>query len=973
MFVSIISFHLFALQSNGFRFTFHCPNESFYNRNLMACEQNATQLYQCKMRSLGSIQSTMATVTTINVPDNLIPPEAEPLTLSGVTAAGLEDIGHYTATTPVSDHHHGSDHGNDDRLSTNSSSPTDDWPQWASVSTEPEPSQQLQQHQHERPPRVSTTAKMIFGAGGNNLSTTTLIPPSLFMEPTLSNIVVEENPPNLNHIFAVAYNNNNNNNGRNTMVTPNIEQSTATIDTTTIGNAKLAILQIPRNQIFKESKSNGKTTTTTTTSTPTTSTTTTTTTTTISTINKQSSMKGNLSRQMEQLSPKTVRWEPMRVNTQKANNVDHLLKDLDMSNFELKGIQSYSNIMNQVSKQTPKKSKHQISKSNDLTPNNGKLSLSIHKFFKEGLSGQHLKNMPKLIRGLNSNRDLDTRSSSLSSSSSSLPHKNDMSIDIPPPPPPPPLPPPSSPSSEPELSMYSIPVLVPLNLSRDDYRRRMSSSILKPIIIPLKEKGKLIPAYVLQFPSKWNKSRRKRSALNGKRLLSLSIKPNLLYHVIPSLLKSVYIKPVYGKSKIAMARPKIPKHLGLLMASQNVLPMYLPNPNHPLPLVPGQPNQMPGQKGNPQFGNMYADLADFAPFIPPYYFVDQGKPANVQHRPQSALKKFFKRPPLRSKIPNGSNTANGTNTSNTNKSLSSSSSSGLMAVGSSPNVAKIPTIASPYMFGNLGPTQLPQLMGAAYSPSTFGHAYYSPLLFLDNTFVGADASRFKPLIKKMKQKQKAKQNAFNVKAEAASTPNITMPANIYVPDDILEDYSQNDQQLTSNQTDNKNENSMMNEKVTNDLDESLHSEESNPMESLFGRQEPDSNNRKQLIKDRIDEEENRSGLSPQAQINANFFNGTAPRSTKPKTKLKPNSNRVKDILRTRSKVTKSISSEQFKANSNNPFNSESNRSNNTNAYQNNDDIDYVDEMEPASSSSSSISLDTFLRHLRANPDGDHSQ
>ncbi|KAJ6225021.1 hypothetical protein RDWZM_003566 [Blomia tropicalis] len=609
----------------------------------------------------------MATVTTINVPDNLIPPEAEPLTLSGVTAAGLEDIGHYTATTPVSDNHHGSDHGNDDRLSTNSSSPTDDWPQWASVSTEPEPSQQLQQlqqHQHERPPRVSTTAKMVFGAGGNNLSTTTLIPPSLFMEPTLSNIVVEENPPNLNHIFAVAYNNNNNNNGQNTMVTPNIEQSTATIDTTTIGNAKLAILQIPRNQIFKES---------------------------------------------------------------------------------------------------------------------------------------------------------------------------------------------------------------------------------------------------------------------------------------------------------------------LLMASQNVLPMYLPNPNHPLPLVPGQPNQMPGQKGNPQFGNMYADLADFAPFIPPYYFVDQGKPANVQHRPQSALKKFFKRPPLRSKIPNGSNTANGTNTSNTNKSLSSSSSSGLMAVGSSPNVAKIPTIASPYMFGNLGPTQLPQLMGAAYSPSTFGHAYYSPLLFLDNTFVGADASRFKPLIKKMKQKQKAKQNAFNVKAEAASTPNITMPANIYVPDDILEDYSQNDQQLTSNQTDNKNENSMMNEKVTNDLDESLHSEESNPMESLFGRQEPDSNNRKQLIKDRIDEEENRSGLSPQAQINANFFNGTAPRSTKPKTKLKPNSNRVKDILRTRSKVTKSISSEQFKANSNNPFNSESNRSNNTNAYQNNDDIDYVDEMEPASSSSSSISLDTFLRHLRANPDGDHSQ
>ncbi|KAI2808953.1 hypothetical protein BLOT_000094, partial [Blomia tropicalis] len=761
MFVSITSFHLFALQSNGFRFTFHCPNESFYNRNLMACEQNATQLYQCKMRSLGSIQSTMATVTTINVPDNLIPPEAEPLTLSGVTASGLEDIGHYTATTPVSDNHHGFDHGNDDRLSTNSSSPTDDWPQWASVSTEPEPSQQLQQHQHERPPRVSTTAKMIFGAGGNNLSTTTLIPPSLFMEPTLSNIVVEENPPNLNHIFAVAYNNNNNNNnGQNTMVTPNIEQSTATIDTTTIGNAKLAILQIPRNQIFKESKSNGQTTTTTTTSTPTTSTTTTTTTTTISTINKQSSMKGNLSRQMEQLSPKTVRWEPMRVNTQKANNVDQLLKDLDMSNFELKGIQSYSNIMNQISKQTPKKSKHQISKSNDLTPNNGKLSLSIH---------------------------------------------------------------------------------------------------------------------------------------------NLSIKPNLLYHVIPSLLKSVYIKPVYGKSKIAMARPKIPKHLGLLMASQNVLPMYLPNPNHPLPLVPGQPNQMPGQKGNPQFGNMYADLADFAPFIPPYYFVDQGKPANVQHRPQSALKKFFKRPPLRSKIPNGSNTANGTNTSNTNKSLSSSSSSGLMAVGSSPNVAKIPTIASPYMFGNLGPTQLPQLMGAAYSPSTFGHAYYSPLLFLDNTFVGADASRFKPLIKKMKQKQKAKQNAFNVKAEAASTPNITMPANIYVPDDILEDYSQNDQQLTSNQTDNKNENSMMNEKVTNDLDESLHSEESNPMESLFGRQEPDSNNRKQLIKDRIDEEENRSGLSPQAQINANFFNGTAPRSTKPKTKLKPNSNRVKDILRTRSK------------------------------------------------------------------------
>ncbi|KAH9412736.1 hypothetical protein DERP_006703 [Dermatophagoides pteronyssinus] len=62
------------------------------------------------------------------------------------------------------------------------------------------------------------------------------------------------------------------------------------------------------------------------------------------------------------------------------------------------------------------------------------------------------------------------------------------------------------------LSTLSIPVLIPINLTRDDYRQNMATSLLRPIVIPLKDHGKLVPAYVLQF----NQHRlKKRSSLQS--------------------------------------------------------------------------------------------------------------------------------------------------------------------------------------------------------------------------------------------------------------------------------------------------------------------------------------------------------------------------------------------------------------------------------------------------------------------------
>ena len=113
------------------------------------------------------------------------------------------------------------------------------------------------------------------------------------------------------------------------------------------------------------------------------------------------------------------------------------------------------------------------------------------------------------------------------------------------------------------LSTLSIPVLIPINLTREDYRQNMATSLLKPIVIPLKDRGKLVPAYVLRF----NQHRlKKRSSVPGasgkdennnkaagsghKKLLpKLTLRSSLLTSLIPPLLRNKLTKSMMAKQK----------------------------------------------------------------------------------------------------------------------------------------------------------------------------------------------------------------------------------------------------------------------------------------------------------------------------------------------------------------------------------------------------------------------------------------
>lgn len=225
------------------------------------------------------------------------------------------------------------------------------------------------------------------------------------------------------------------------------------------------------------------------------------------------------------------------------------------------------------------------------------------------------------------------------------------------------------------FSILSIPVLVPSNLTQQDYRARMSASLLRPVVIPLKEKDRLVPVYLLQFSDhqpfkknrqqkRYNHYRFKRSANeiineaiflnkddrlenlqhdhhpagvimdgnpeihvksggasktignNGKKLLQFPIKSKLFSSILPSILKNKLIKSTKWKSHDHPTK----KSKG--SSSMMTIPLYLSHDAY-LAYLQSLFKEDPSNPLNQFNPHSIYDLKDFNnndQFLSPFYF-----------------------------------------------------------------------------------------------------------------------------------------------------------------------------------------------------------------------------------------------------------------------------------------------------------------------------------------------------------------
>lgn len=802
----------------------------------MACEQNATHLENCKSKSniveTVTLTATVTADTTLNevtIPEAMITPSPfiKTTPLNSFATRGHDSQSRQESTVNAA--------FESSRIVT----PT--------LVSQKEPSREEE--------RKANSIATVLATLGDNLSTTTLIPPALFVEPTVSNLVFDDFPSQFDQVIAMTL--------ANTLPT-GTTMTTAlnfNLDTTTplSSSPKMEVSEplAPTPAEHREEPALND-------SLP-------------KKVNDNSSRDITLEFPSK---PAKLEYLPASKHSKKYanNNLEQILKDLDMSNFDISGepyLASYSALLAKKSNaQHSPESNYAFFTENHLksaqptkaSSESSKFSLSIHKFFRESLPSTYLRNVPKILRSLNAMRDYET--SVYDSKSPIMPRKNDQTSRGT-----------SRQGDEPKgISMLSIPVLVPVNLSQEDYRRRMSASVLKPIVIPLKEKGKMIPAYVLQFASS-RRTRSKRSALNGKRLLSLPLKPTLLYQVLPSILKNVYGKPTASSAKQATqsnSNARIKANFDLLMAAQSMLPS-------PFPLPPGQTLSPAQMASFLKLANTY-DLSEFQnQFIPPYYFLEQHP--YLHYRPIPVKKGLpLKRPPPRSKIPLVNVASNHSSAGH----ATTTPSSGLLAVDSSLNgqVVRAPTLHpnSPFLYGGLAsgltgpPTSQTPTTFSGYLPSAFNNAYPPPLHFFGSNLVGADPSKFMPVLKKstLLRKLKDSKNAFNPKGETPTEPSApNMPANIYVPDDIIEDIQLENPMEKSNLSTSALDNSI-DHSASTDLMEHFRSDESRPIE-VYARYNQTSLNvlRNGRAMREQDHKAKTRELSSQAKINANFFNGTS--------------------------------------------------------------------------------------------------
>lgn len=314
-----------------------------------------------------------------------------------------------------------------------------------------------------------------------------------------------------------------------------------------------------------------------------------------------------------------------------------------------------------------------------------------------------------------------------------------------------------------QASLLSIPVLVPISLSPNDYRHQLSNSVLKPIVIPLREKGKLIPAYVLHFTKPRHRIF-KRNVLKEKKLLPLPpIKSNLLASFIPTLIKSIKSK----STKSSQSKANLPPHL------------LLPPPP---PLIPGLP---PLYQNELYFKHLATqlksgkDLKNFPPlpkfyYQPVHYFLPPISVKNLKEL-NTALKSRNQTPKPKEQAKSGS------------MAVSGSSDSKL--------VVKPPYPLLDYYTVNRYLNQVNNI-----GTSAFNANYYPPPLFYLPTPAAFNRSKvaslrktppiWSSLVRKAKGKSLINGTEMTERKVTASTnvTTSTMPANIYVVDEVLDDF-----------------------------------------------------------------------------------------------------------------------------------------------------------------------------------------
>src|SRR5699024_1408810 len=91
----------------------------------------------------------------------------------------------------------------------------------------------------------------------------------------------------------------------------------------------------------------------------------------------------------------------------RSPELHQILKDLDMSNFDLStekptsiylGSNRKTNHLYNANSHDFLDNNYRKTTTHHKPPSDGKFTLSIHKFFREGLSTSYLKNVPKLLR-----------------------------------------------------------------------------------------------------------------------------------------------------------------------------------------------------------------------------------------------------------------------------------------------------------------------------------------------------------------------------------------------------------------------------------------------------------------------------------------------------------------------------------------------------------------------------------------------
>jgi hypothetical protein len=214
--------------------------------------------------------------------------------------------------------------------------------------------------------------------------------------------------------------------------------------------------------------------------------------------------------------------------------------------------------------------------------------------------------------------------------------------------------------------MLSIPLLVPMGLSKNHLEQSISSSLLKPTVIPLDKNGEKIPAYVLHFNHNKSSSKKKKRNNRPKRQ-TFGFRNTYVENPFPS---DSYYMPLFSSennfdhyfdSGLSLNGFNNQNPIGIGEKSVfRIKPSAQQNIPYFMPLKHSHLNRPQTNFIAPNFDQNVFDLNEFTDLsniehIPfnqkPMSFVPSPQNNVAQYRTVSMKRPAFKRPPRREKIP----------------------------------------------------------------------------------------------------------------------------------------------------------------------------------------------------------------------------------------------------------------------------------------------------------------------------------